>query len=166
MNTDLKQVIDKLSPLDVFAVLRFFTAWCLVIVIFHKQLYKHVDILFLTAVVFVVGSYASHIYPKKFILRLTNQNIYLEGLQKFFFVDVIHIGMFVIAIKYYSKYYLTNKTHWVPLTNAVMIMWAYLLIIQPETVYNIRSSDFALVMSVAILLYLSVLYTLRRIVLP
>lgn len=150
----------KSNPLDVFVLLKFFTTWCVIIVAFHEVLHKYIEVLFLTAIVFLIGSYVSHVKPKYFILKLTNQTIYIEGFSKLL-IDLIHVSLFVFAIRYYGRYYLQCKKHWLPLTNTVMLLWLYLLLVRPDEIYDIDESDFVILFVIAITLYLSILYFVR-----
>lgn len=161
LNIDIMKIVVNISAFDAFIMMKFLTTWCLIFIAFHHLVYKHIDILFLSAIVCIIGLYASHVKPKRFVLKLTNQTIYVEGLFKLLTADLLHVAMFAFAVKYYGKYYLQCSNQWLPLTNTIMLIWLYLLIIQPDQLYEINEKDIAIVFAVATTLYLSVMILLR-----
>lgn len=90
--------------------LYFFTLWIFILVIFHQYTFKYFDLLYLTFIVLICGSYISFINPGKYILKLSdNTDIKFSGFHRFIITDLaIHLFMFLFIYYWYYNYY---KSH-------------------------------------------------------
>jgi hypothetical protein len=90
--------------------LYFLTSWIFILVVFHQYTFKYFDLLYLTFIALICGSYISFINPGKYILKLPDdKNIEFSGFHRFIIIDLaIHLFMFLFICYWYYNYY---KSH-------------------------------------------------------
>ena len=116
---------------------KFFTTWVLILAIFHRHVYKNINLLYLSFITLVVGLYLSFINPRRFVFYFENVRYEYTGLQKFIIVDIIfHILVFALIAERYGLYYKSkgfdNGFLW-----ALAILGIYLCFYDPRRVYGI-----------------------------
>lgn len=114
--------------------LYFFTLWIFILVIFHQYTFKYVDLLYLTFIVLIGGSYISFINPGKYIYKFPdNKYIEFSGYHRFIIIDIaMHIFMFIFIYYWYYNYYkhiLTVKRHIPIILNTILLIIIYMIII-------------------------------------
>jgi hypothetical protein len=142
------------SPLKYLYLTMFFTFWNILLVAFHKYTRHYVDLLYLSFVVLVVGFYLSFINPARFIFRFGEEKVYVTGLEKFVFCDLLsHLLIFGYVL------YLTYSTKTLPragdvqLFVSILIIITYILIVDVKYVYGISLLEILVVFSIANLAY-------------
>lgn len=159
MNT-LQEILNATSLSDIPIILRFLTTWCLLLIISHRYLYKYIDILLVSTVVFVAGSYVSYVNPKKFTLKYEKDTVIVEGLFKNLTVDMIHIFVFSWSLIWYGKYYLQNPNKLQTTIGAIALLTAYYFVFNPSKVYEITEKEVAILISTTVGCYLLVISSL------
>ncbi len=138
--------------------LYFFTTWSVLFVIFHKHLFKHLHLLYITFVVMVCGLYLSFINPRKFVAYIAGEKYTYTGVQKFIIADMIfHIYVFWFILTKYGSYYRghTNNIIDVRIVNALLVMGVYLLFIKGniKATYGIQFWEMCVVYAIANILF-------------
>lgn len=135
-----------------FYALYFFTFWSILLVILHKYTYKHVNLLFITFISLIIGSYISFLHPKYFIYEIDNEKIYLTGLHKFIIIDIFaHILPFLFVYFTYYNYYKNKSILEDPIT--ILIVLIYGIIINHQKIYQIGFREISLILLISICLY-------------
>lgn len=132
----------------------FFTFWNILLVIFHKYTSQYVDLLYLSFIVLVVGLYLSFINPAKFMLRFGEKKVYFTGLEKFVFCDLLShslVFVYVLYLTYGTKKLLRAGD--VQLFVSIMIIVAYIILVNVKYVYGISLLEILVVFSIANLAY-------------
>jgi hypothetical protein len=146
-------IIKKESPLY---MLNFFTTWLIILVVFNPQVYKYVNLIYLSFIVMMGGLYLSFINPRRFVCYVGATRLEFTGPQKFVIIDMFfHILVYLyIANKYKGIYgHFDLRT-----LSAVLLIMAYLLFIKfdVKAVYGVQFWELAVVMFVAHLSYILV----------
>ena len=133
---------------------KFFTTWSLIMVMFHKYLYKYVNLLLITFITLVIGLYLSFINPRRFVWYFDKVRYEYTGLQKFIIVDMIfHLLVFYYIYSLYGKYY-TSKTFFNSKTFiALSIYLIYILTHDIKKLYGINKYEGACIFVVSLILY-------------
>lgn len=156
MNT-LETIINTTSLSDIPIILHFLTTWCLLLIILHRYLHKYIDILMVSTVVLVAGSYVSYINPRKYILKYEKNTVIVEGLFKTLTVDMIHIFMFLWSVLWYGKYYLNNPNKLQTTIGAIALLITYYLVFNPSKVYEITEKEVVILTSTIVGCYVILL---------
>ena len=124
--------------------LYFLTFWVFILVIFHQYTFKYIDLLYLTFIVLLGGSYISFINPGKYIFKLSDDtNIEFSGFNRFIIIDVaIHLFMFLFIYYWYYDYYKNNNdiTRYI---NTALIIILYMIVVTICFIYakaNVKES--------------------------
>lgn len=139
----------------VIGVLKFFTTWVFLLVVFHKYTATKINLVLLVVVVFVVGSYFSFIYPQLYKVNIGNDVYVYHSTMRLLVADIlIHAGMLVFIILKYSNYYhvLSSQTY-----NAILLMLVYLLLFSTHNVYGVAITTLILPIITAMLVYIIVI---------
>lgn len=122
--------------------LYFFTFWVFILVVFHQYTFKYFDLLYLTFIVLLGGSYISFINPGKYILKLPDDtDIEFSGIHRFIIVDLaIHLFMFLFIYYWYYNYYKSHIDMNRYIHTALLIM-VYMIIITVCFMYTKVISD-------------------------
>lgn len=144
------------------------TSWVVILVIFHKYTYKHMDLLYLTFLCFIIGSYISFVKPGYFIvLDNDNTEIKFQGFHKFIIVDLaLHFIFLMFVYSWYYNYYINPKKFKLILSS-ILLVFVYLIYVQlynlfynkksyilaVEHVYNISFIEFLCTFAIATSLY-------------
>lgn len=139
-----------------FASFQFLTCWIVLAVVFHNYTHEYVDLLYLTFLAFIVGSYISFFNPGYYSIEDKDEknSIIFAGMHRIIVVDLaIHAFLFgFVLIKYYD-YYKVNSNSIVPLTTAFGVVCAYVMCIDIEKVYHAPYSELLLLSIFATILY-------------
>ena len=112
-------------------VYKFFTIWTLLLTIFHKYTSKYFNLVFLSTIVLIIGSFVSLIHPRIFVIYfLNNKYIISNTLIKFLTADVMHICLFMFN---YHKYKYNTKN----ILNSLLLLLFYSLTINFIKLYNL-----------------------------
>lgn len=132
--------------------LYFFTFWNILLVIFHQYTHRHVNLLFLSFMCLVIGSYLSFINPRLFLFQIGEEKIYLTGLHKLIIVDIFaHLLPFLFIYVTYSKYYENQNPLFSPLT--LLIVFIYGILINHQRVYRASILELSIVSLISYCLY-------------
>jgi hypothetical protein len=127
--------------------------------LFHKQLYPHIHILYLSFIVCVIGIYLSFVNPRKFALYFEGTKYTYTGIEKFILVDMLfHICVFWYIYANYNKYYIKNQRQSMYI-NAWLIMLIYIAFIRARKVYGIPFLEICIVFILANILYFMFYYS-------
>jgi hypothetical protein len=128
---------------------RFLTFWMVVLVILHKWTHKHIDLLYMSWVCLIVGSYVSFIGPGVYVYN----DVVFKGLERFIVVDVaIHIFFFMfVSFLYYDYYKVFNPSRF--FITLLIILSFSTLIINPQKVYKESAIKLYVVLVIATVLY-------------
>jgi len=120
-----------------FNLLKFYTVWNIILVLFKNLTIYYFDIHLSTLFVFLCGFYLSFIYPKYYIFILNNKKIKITGWLRFIIVDIIFHTIpliYIINIKYeYNKQKILNQ---------LILFFIYLFFNNIFHIYNIRLIDY------------------------
>jgi hypothetical protein len=112
-------------------IYKFFTIWTLLLTIFHKYTSKYFNLVFLSTIVLIIGSFISLIHPRFFVIYfLNNKYIISNTLIKFLTADLMHICLFVFN---YYKYGYDTKN----ILNSLLLLLFYSLTINFIKLYNL-----------------------------
>lgn len=141
--------MDKNS---LFYVFNFFTTWMIIFVIFHKYVYRHINLLYLSFITLVCGLYFSFINPRRFVLYIDNVRYEYNGIQKFIIVDLFfHILVFTYIYCMYSTYY---RCVWDrKMFLSLIILMLYLSLVNIKRTYGVNLGEILIVVFVANLMY-------------
>lgn len=133
-------------------VFNFFTTWMVIFVIFHRYVYKHINLLYLSFITLICGLYFSFVNPRKFVIYIDNVRYEYNGVQKFIIVDMFfHVSVFAYIYCMYSSYYknvIDSK-----LLLSVIILMLYLFLVNVKKTYGLHVGEICVVVFVANLLY-------------
>ena len=143
--------------------LQFLTCWVVLMVVFHQYTFENIDLLYLTFLAFIVGSYISFVNPKFYILKNKKDDIVLfEGWNRFIVVDLtIHALLFVfICYKYYWYYKPRSNSmffhfprHVSTFIAALSVVILYMASIDIVSVYNVSFHELFIASFLATFLY-------------
>lgn len=136
---------------DILYMFKFFTIWNIVLIVFHRRLYKYVNLLYVSFITFCVGCYLSYVYPKYYLIKLNNQDYIIKGLQKLLTADVIHIGLIIFAWTHYGAYY--NKRVDMSLLMSILLITLYTQAFNVDKMYNISYDHLFMVFCIANIIY-------------
>lgn len=156
----LEKIYNSITINDIPKVFQYFTFWLMILLVIHKHVYKHIDILFLSVVVFVIGIYISHVNPKRYTLRLGNGDVIVDGWFKLATADVSHSLLLLYAIVMYGRYYIKQQSI-IPLLVALAFLTTYFSISKPHLVYDVSVSEFTVLMTSVTLFYIVFLLIAR-----
>jgi hypothetical protein len=134
-----------------------------ILAVFHKFTYKYVDLLYLSFITLIVGSYVSFIDPGYIIFKVSNNEIIkFEGFHKLIIIDLAsHLFIFLFVYYLYYNYYKTTKNKNILILNALLLIIIYNILttiylkkLPAESIYNIKFSTTFVVFIVATLFYL------------
>jgi hypothetical protein len=140
-----------------YFLLTFFTTWCVLLVALHNNLYKSINLLYVSFVTCVIGTYFSLYNPRYFEFEWKNKIYKVDGWKKFFLADITHILPFLIIYCLYYKYYKTLKNI-LPNINAILILIIYLNLYNVKNVYDVSFMEVSLVFIVASILYSLIIF--------
>ena len=68
----------------------FLTFWMIILVVFHQYTYKYIDLLYLTFICLILGSYISFINPGKYIYKSGEKEEIIEfnGFHRIIIIDI------------------------------------------------------------------------------
>lgn len=142
----------------------FLTVWTWLAMIFHRQLYRHIDLLYLSTIVMFIGLYLAHINPKYYILSTDNNqthDIILNDKLSLVVADIIHILPFLIFMVLYGKYYALSIGN-IPLIRTSCIITIYIILFEPSKVYHVRTIELLTLGVIAFIIYILLLYVIRK----
>ncbi len=138
------------------SVFLFMTTWTLVLVIFHRMFYQHIDLLFLTFIVMFMGLYFTHINPKYFVLHTKARDIKLDGAVIITVADLIHILPFFVVLAMYGKFYAKRMQHLLLLRTMCILLIYYVLFV-PSNIYLIGEAELFSIFAIAFAVYIPIL---------
>jgi len=83
----------------------YFTNWILVLTIFHKITVKYLNLLFLSTVVLIGGTYIFYVNPSSLPIIRDNEVVVFQGIQKHIIHFIFHVIPFVFILYKYGKYF-------------------------------------------------------------
>jgi len=133
-------------------ILKFFTFWSVMMVVFHHMTSKHINLLYITFVTAVIGLYLSFVKPRKFVFYFERVRYEYTGIQKFIIVDMIFhlLALYFIYTRYRTSY--TSITDTRNLTS-LLIFIIYLSITNTKKVYGVEIIEMIGVFICATVLY-------------
>lgn len=83
-----------------------------------------------------MGSFISFVYPQKYVIKIFDKELIIDGWFRFWFVDVmIHTGMLLFIWSRYGNYYLSKIDN--SLMYAGLVMAFYLIVFYRADVYQL-----------------------------
>ena len=136
-----------------FYFLYFLTSWSILFVILHTFTHKYIDLLYMTFIILVIGSYISFVRPKKFVYKIDNEEIVFKGLHKLIVVDIFaHLLPFLFIYYKYRTYYMTRDFPlYDPIT--ILIILSYFVLIDTNALYGVDKYEIFLLFIVGTCLY-------------
>lgn len=132
------------------SILKFFTTWIFILIIFFKYSKNIFNLKILTFVTLFVGLYFSFINPKKFFLQIDNKKYYFTGIEKFFIVDLFfHILTFIVIYILYENIPQNINLE----INSLCLMLFYLSFFNLKEIYGINKNEIILVSILSIIIY-------------
>ena len=137
-----------------FGSLQFLTLWILILVIFHKYTYQYLDLMYLTFISLIVGSYISFINPKMYVVNnKPDEEIVLKNFHRFVIVDLsVHLFCFVFIWYYYYDYY-KHLNSMIPLVTSILVLIVYTLNIDVAKVYRLQFKELLYTTLLSTMLY-------------
>lgn len=130
-----------------------FTTWNVLLLLFHKQLYSKIHLIYLTYVTCVVGSYFSFYRPGYFDIQWNGGEHRLIGWKKLLFADSVHIIPFIFVYCLYNRYY-TQNSNYLQYINALVLLLIYTVIMKVQKIYGVSFIEaFAVFIVSSILFY-------------
>ena len=143
---------------DKFYILYFFTTWSFFLCLFHSYFHKCIDLLYLSFVVLIVGTYLSFVYPKRYVVEKDKTCYVFDSVTRILCVDVIlHFFMFVLIYNRYHKYYRRTGLDFKIIASMCLIA-IYFLIFLKVDVYKIPKIDMVAMLIIASILYIIVIH--------
>lgn len=136
-------------------ILLFFTTWTCLLAVLHQYTHGCINLLYLTFVTLVIGSYISFCNPGKFTVLVKKKEVDYTGIRKLLIVDLLaHALVFLFIYWRYRDYYFSGTGH-VDCTLAVAVLFTvlYILLINAENVYRTSFTELFLCFVVATCLY-------------
>jgi hypothetical protein len=156
--------MDTMAAKYVVSIFLFLTIWTWVALFFHRQLYRHIDLLLLGTVVMFIGLYLAHINPKYYIISPDNSHNYdiiLNDELSIVLADIIHILPFLIILVLYGRYYASCNCH-IPLIRTLCIITIYIILFVPSKVYHVHITELITLGIIAIVIYILFLFILHK----
>lgn len=139
-----------------FYVIKFFTTWAVIIIIFHTFTHKYINLLLLAVIVFFGGMYVSYINPRTYFFEFKGEDYNITSpWLRFFAIDTpCHILLLVITVYLYGN----NHPKFISLqTLAVFILLlVYILIYDVQDIYKIDEMQMYSVVFCGVLIYVLV----------
>lgn len=137
-------------------LLTFFTTWSFVIILFHKQIYQSIHLVYLTYITCIIGTYLSYYNPKYFDFMLFGKSYKVEGLNKLLLADSLHFIPFIFIYCLYNQYYKKNYDG-VRVVNAIIIILIYVVLLNIERVYYVAFKELFIVFVIANVLFFALI---------
>lgn len=132
-------------------LLKFFTTWSVLMVVFHNQLFKYVNLMYVTFITLIVGLYLSFINPRKFVFYLQGERFVYTGFEKFVICDMLfHVFVFWFIWSRYRGYYPKFDN---TLLIAISLFIIYVSLIDIKKTYGITLWEMSFAFALANLLY-------------
>jgi len=132
----------------------FFTFWMIILTLFHKYVYKYVNLLYLSFITLIIGIYMSYINPREFKFILFHESYTLKSGDKLLIVDLFaHLFIFLYIYSIYHKYYTPFRVD-TPLLLSIVILLIYTFSINIKNLYSANYYELFSIGIVANLLYL------------
>lgn len=120
-----------------FYFFKFFTSWSLVLALLHNYVHEHVNLLYISFVTLIMGSYMSFVKPGFFIFYFDNEKIVYRGLRKLLVIDLcFHLLVFLFVYWNYKDFYI-QRGGLTGIGASFVIMFVYIIIINFEKMYGI-----------------------------
>lgn len=133
----------------------FLTTWTWLAMIFHRKLYRYIDLLFLGLVVMIIGIYFGHVHPKYYIISLDdtdNNNIILNDEISLLLADILHVIPFMTFLTLYGRYY-AKQTHHTLFIRTFCVITMYLILFTPSRVYHVNTIELLMLGVITMILY-------------
>lgn len=139
---------------DYTYLFNFFTTWSLIMVFFHKYLYKYVNLMFITFITLIIGLYLSFVNPRRFVWYFDKVRYEYTGLQKFIIVDMIfHLLVFYYIYSHYANYYINISIFDFKTIIALCILILYIFTHDTKKLYGIDKYEGTGIFTISIMLY-------------
>lgn len=130
---------------------KFFTTWSVLLAIFHRQVFKYVNLLYVSFITLMVGLYMSFINPRKFVFYLQGERFVYNGVEKFIIVDMLfHLFVFGFIWSRYRGYYRGFDNS---LLSAMCLFVIYLMTVNVRKIYGLSLTELGFAFVVANVLY-------------
>ena len=150
----------------------FLTFWMIILVVFHQYTYKYIDLLYLTFICLILGSYISFINPGKYIYKSGEKEEIIEfnGYHRIIIIDIsMHFIFFFFVYFLYYNYYKRKDIKLI--LNSILLILIYLIITSiifyikyketrersltliTKDVYGIKTIEILIIFTVATTLY-------------
>lgn len=144
---------------DILHIFTFFTAWSVLLTLFHKYTGEIVDLKFITFTTLLIGMYFSFIEPKKFHIIFNGVKYKFDGTKKFLLVDLIfHLCIFIYIMYIYHD----QQFSWKRFLNSFILLVIYTCFVDVSRIYGVPISRCILLVVVSILLYFTYVYFLSK----
>ena len=109
----------------------FFTMWIFVLTCIGEKANQYVNLTFLSAIVLVIGSLFSFIYPGYFVITIFNYEFRIDGMLKIIIGDLfLHLGMFLYN---YYRYGFQKKR----ILESFVLLAIYGILVDFEELYQL-----------------------------
>ena len=142
--------------MDVPYLLFFFTTWNTIIILFHRYLYKSVNLIYLTYITCLIGTYLSLYNPGYFKVNISGETIVIDGWKKFIMADMVHLLPFLFVYCMYYTHY-KNEPGYVPMVNAMLLLLIYVILANIKKIYLVPFKELLAVFVVANIFFYFVL---------
>lgn len=132
-------------------IFNFFTFWVAILCIFHNYTHEYLDLVFLSFIVLIIGSYISFVHPKKYTFIIQDKEYIFYGLHRLLTIDLLHIMMFVLIM---CKYQRPTKMTFI---NSLILIFIYYILFDVENVYKISRNTMMMIFILATFLYIILL---------
>jgi len=108
----------------------FFTIWFITLLLLENYTNKYINLLFLSSIVLICGSYISFINPKYYIIKDFNNNKFKIDKHNRLLIDIfLHFLPFMYCLKKYN-----NNNN---IRNSLYVVFFYLINYNPIIIYNL-----------------------------
>ena len=119
----------------------YFTNWVLVFTIFHKISVKYVNLLFLSTVVLIGGTYIFYVNPCSLPYIRDNEVVAFQGIQKHIIHFIFHVIPFVFILYRYGKYFSLDYPSDSRFIVSFLLIAIYLFLVNFINLYFLHTSD-------------------------
>lgn len=130
-------------------IAKFFTAWTVILVLFHHYTHAHFHLLAITFVVAVVGTYLTHVNPKYFVMHIDDSKIVMTPPLSYYLNVLFHVVPFLFILFKYGPYYyklinmknMNRHAYYIMLLNTSVLVITYAILIDIPSRYNISPTE-------------------------
>lgn len=151
--TDLGQLIGAGSnPLMVFQYLSY---WAILLIVFNNWTHRYVNLLFLSACVFVISLYIVYVSPGYIKYYDGNKTYHIVGQAKIMLDLIGHVlPLAYVIFKYMTFYLRKDMAYSIATSNAFLIILVYLALFDVGHLYDVNDMTFGILCVVCVASYI------------